>query len=341
VAHRELRIGTGTSEMTPATLPTFGPLVLICGPSQAGKSTLAHDLLRQLDALGYQCCVVDPEGDYYGSLDAAVSLGSHSTPVDPDEVLDAVRDAQRSVVCNLLGVSPSDRAGFLVVTLEALLEQRALTGAPHWILVDEAHHMLQSSLGPSIAAHELASMILVTVQPRHVARSILEIVTHVIALGDDPPATVAAYCRAAGAPVPPGVSGSFPASSDALLFDVRRQSVVPIEVGHIPKTSPRHARKYAEGDMGPERSFVFRGPHNDLDLRARNLVAFVALGAAVPDDAWEFHLRRGDFAGWIRDCVGDADLAADVDKVASERLSLADSREAVTHAIERRYAPPI
>jgi uncharacterized protein (DUF2384 family) len=33
----------------------------------------------------------------------------------------------------------------------------------------------------------------------------------------------------------------------------------------------RHLRKYAEGDLGPERSFYFRGRDGKLNLKAQNL----------------------------------------------------------------------
>ena len=35
----------------------------------------------------------------------------------------------------------------------------------------------------------------------------------------------------------------------------------------------RHLRKYAQGELGPDRSFYFRGPEGKLNLRAQNLRA--------------------------------------------------------------------
>jgi len=36
----------------------------------------------------------------------------------------------------------------------------------------------------------------------------------------------------------------------------------------------RHQRKYAEGDLGADKSFYFRGPAGALNLRAQNLTLF-------------------------------------------------------------------
>ena len=46
----------------------------------------------------------------------------------------------------------------------------------------------------------------------------------------------------------------------------------------------RHLRKYAEGELGPDRSFYFRGPENKLNLKAHNLRVFTTIAEGIDDD---------------------------------------------------------
>jgi hypothetical protein len=56
----------------------------------------------------------------------------------------------------------------------------------------------------------------------------------------------------------------------------------------------RHQRKYMQGELGPDKSFYFRGPDNRLNLRAQNLLTFLQMADGVDDETWRYHLRRGD-----------------------------------------------
>ena len=58
-----------------AHLASAGLNILVSGTSGSGKSTLATGLLEQLMARRYQCCVIDPEGDYE-ELAGAILFGS-------------------------------------------------------------------------------------------------------------------------------------------------------------------------------------------------------------------------------------------------------------------------
>jgi hypothetical protein len=116
----------------------------------------------------------------------------------------------------------------------------------------------------------------------------------------------------------------------------------PFRLKVVPARSERlrHLRKYAEGDLG-SKSFLFRGPHGRLKLRAPNLVAFCDLAAGVDDETWLFHLREGHYSSWMRFVVKDEDLAGEV--VSIERaieLTAAQSRRLVREAIDRRYTLP-
>ena len=66
----------------------------------------------------------------------------------------------------------------------------------------------------------------------------------------------------------------------------------------IPGTTEqrRHARKYAEGKLGDDKAFFFRGAEGRLNLRATNLVMFLEMADGVDDDTWGWHRAHGDFS---------------------------------------------
>ena len=61
----------------------------------------------------------------------------------------------------------------------------------------------------------------------------------------------------------------------------------------------------------------------------------------VDDDTWLHHLRRGDYSRWIRDSLGDNELADEITAV-EERDSddARRTREQITHLIGERYTLP-
>jgi hypothetical protein len=102
----------------------------------------------------------------------------------------------------------------------------------------------------------------------------------------------------------------------------------------------RHKRKYAEGSLGPDKSFYFRGPDNRLQLRAQNLAMFVQIAEGLDEETWRHHLERGDYSRWAREAIKDVDLADEIASVERARLAPAASRRAVADAINRRYTHP-
>ena len=70
--------------------------------------------------------------------------------------------------------------------------------------------------------------------------------------------------------------------------------------GAVPASASRRARrssaatprKYAEGELPPDRSFYFRGPDGKLNLRAQNLALFLQIADGVDDETWLHHLGQ-------------------------------------------------
>jgi hypothetical protein len=149
---------------------------------------------------------------------------------------------------------------------------------------------------------------------------------------------VATYCQTAGAPCPKFNPPQLESGEVLLWF--RHRDEPPMKVAAYPcKTERRrHRRKYAEGELPPDRSFYFRGPEAKLNLRAQNLMVFLQIGDGVDDETWDFHRRNGDYSKWFDACVKDEDLTAAARQMESlPELDANEGREMLRAAIEREY----
>ena len=339
---RLLLLGT-RPDGTRVQVPPAGLNILISGTSGSGKSTFATGLLERLMSERYQCCVIDPEGDY-GELGEAILFGSPQNPPEIPAIFTALEQPATSVIVNLLGVKLDDRPAFFAALLLRLHESRARSGRPHWILVDEAHHLLPADWqpAPQLMTEGMTSLIFVTVHPKQLARALLPRLDIVAAVGDAPEQRIA-QVAAASNEVIPTTDPVILDSGEALVW-LRRTGKPPFRLRTEPGTGERrrHLRKYAEGELGEDRSFYFRGPDARLNLRAQNLMLFMQLGDGVDDATWQHHLARGDYSRWIRGNIKDDGLADEVQTVeaAAGRLDAAASRRAIRVAIERRYTLP-
>jgi hypothetical protein len=323
----------------PFTRTPFDPPLLVAGSSGGGKSSMVTGLLERLTAAGHQFCLVDPEGDYEALADV-LTLGSASRPADVDEILAALERPTQSVVANLVGLALAERPDFFASLVARVLELRTKVGRPHWLVVDEAHHVLGASRETGRAPQlPDGGVILVTVDPSHLAPGVIEPVGTLIALGRHPPETLAAFAGAVG-DRPPSAPVAGGAHVPGLYWQRGEEAAHPFAVWPSETERRRHRRKYAEGDFGPC-SFYFRGPDAALNLKAQNLQVFVDLAGGVDDGTWTFHLRRGDLSRWFADCVKDPELAAIIDAVAADTtLDAAESRHRVIEEVNARYTAP-
>jgi hydroxymethylpyrimidine pyrophosphatase-like HAD family hydrolase len=319
----------------------YGTTVLVAGTSGAGKSTLAGGLLERLAEADYQFCIIDPEGDYDG-FPGTLTLGDADNPPTVTAIINALDDRNTNVEANLIGHDRHDRPRFFEALLAGVQELRTRTGRPHWLLIDEAHHLLPAARDCALAINpaELGGVMLVTAHLEHVAPSVLDGVDVALAIGEAPAETLATFARALGQQ-DLRVPDTSPASGYALVWN-RRNPDPPFTLRVVPHRAERrrHRRKYAEGDLGAERSFYFRGPQGKLRLRAANLMTFVELADGVDDETWEFHLHRGDYERWLREIVKDEELAAEMAEIAKAGLAPADSRARIRAAVKERYTIP-
>ena len=319
----------------------YGPRLLVAGPSGSGKSTFAAGLVERLIEKHYQVCIVDPEGDY-GTLRDVVALGNQLRTPGLDEILSVLEDPTINLSINLLGIPLADRPRMFAQLLPRLQALRNRTGRPHWLVVDEAHHMLPDlgERSPSALRHQIRETILVTVHPNHVASSVLESIDIVVATGASPDVTLQTFADATRRELqwPEGLSYR----SDRVVAWFSGDGPRPFSLQPHPGRAERirHRRKYAVGDLRWH-SFYFRGPHERLNLKAQNLAVFCQIAEGIDDEAWEYHLRRGDYSRWFRTAIGDACLADETVRI-EQRLDVqpSRSRHLIHELISARYTLP-
>jgi HAD superfamily hydrolase (TIGR01484 family) len=335
------RVELGSTEHETICIDPYATNIMVCGTSGSGKSTLTTSLLERLHKAGYQFAIIDPEGDY-STLEQAVVLGSLQREPLVEEVLDVLRDPTRNVVANLLGVGVAERPERFARLVPPLAELRTRTGRPHWLVIDEAHHLLPAAWTPGADTGALRphGNIYVTVHPGSVAPAVLDTIDTMLAVGEKPSDKILELCRAAQRPPPIIHAPDRLPPGDALYWKVGDAETQVIHIELPKQARTRHSRKYVEGNVGNTRSFYFRGPEAKLNLKAHNLLMFVQLGEGVDDDTWEFHRKNGDYSRWFRDEIKDDQLADETEAIERGGESPVDSRVAIRAAVDKRYTLP-
>jgi len=346
IARHQLQLGE-TDDGAPVTIAVHGTKLLIVGPSGSGKSTVAGVLVERLVETGRSFCLLDPEGDYQtlAELEGVVILGGkgEQTLPTPEELDQLLRHPQTSLVLNLSAMSRAEKVDYATKALATVSAASITAGMPHWLIIDEAHHILPADGSSAVEWLRPGrdALCLVTLSVDELARDVLPLV-NALASTD---------------------VGVFQAGLGTLLGDgasrVRDARERPLEQGEAvfawlgtPESRAtrfrpsrrrvahrRHVRKYAEGELPPDRSFYFRGPRGELNLRAANLLRFCELAEGVDEATWTHHLLRGEYSGWLREMIKDPELAEEI--AALERsgdLPPAASRRLALEAVRRRYA---
>ena len=160
------------------------------------------------------------------------------------EILEIPRRPDSNVVVNMLDVDLADRPTFFDGLLTRIFELRAQTGRPHWIVLDEAHHLVPASrpAAPTLP-RDLQAPILVTVHPDQLAPEILATIETVAAVGDAPSYTIWQFCTALGEAPPPLPTDDQVEVGQALMWERRTgRDLAPVRLVQPGVQRRRHAR---------------------------------------------------------------------------------------------------
>jgi hypothetical protein len=319
-----------------ATLDAYDSSILVVGPPGSGKSTLAVALTERLIQAEYQLCVVDPEGDYE-ELETATALGDRDHAPSIDEIEKLLGDPRHSVVATLLAVPMVDRPRWFGSLLGRIQSLRASSGRPHWLVVDEAHHVLPKVVETSSLSIPRGDggLLWITIDPHCLSRSALDAVDVLIATEEGAREALAAFCEATRRPIPELP----PAGAGSVFWRIGEKRARGVSVTPARRQHQRHQRKYATGDLGDDRSFYFVGPRGAMHLRAQNLRLFLQIAGGIDDETWAHHLRAGDYSRWFRHSIKDPELADEAAEIERNGdLRPAQSRDRIRAAVERRYS---
>ena len=308
----------------------MGASMLVTGGSGSGKSTLVSALVERLIATRYQTVVVDPEGDFE-DLPGAITVGGPQSAPPIDEIVDLVEEGTLATVVSLVAVPMEDRPGLIREVLNRLLELAGRLGRPHAVVVDEAHHAFPADA--PVDAHALpAGLVLVSNAPASLQREVLDELETVVVVGAEASAMLGQVADAIDATLPAADVGG-----EAVAWrvdDGQLTSFTPVAARHRRR---RHSAKIVAGDVGEGERLVVTGPDGALSLEVRNLSELVRIAEGVDDGTWSHHLREGDWSGWVRDAIGDDELAEAIETIAAKDLDPGGSRRALRDEVAARY----
>ena len=335
---RRHRVELGKLDGAPFEISTACGSMLVAGTSGGGKSTLVSGFIERLAAAGYQYLVIDPEGDY-AEMEGAIAVGDPETQPNLETVAGVLLQNQNAIV-SLLAIKVDDRPAYARHLVSRIAEVQARFARPHWLIVDEAHHLFPKQTKPSGGPFRAGSSTLyTTTDPRLVAKDALTGVDVIVTVGDEAAAALRDACEHAGCPAAPQIPRRKIGRGEALVWR-RSEPSLTVTIETLPGTPHRrrHARKYAKGELAVEDSFYFTGPKRKLKLRAQNLLTFVQIAEGIDEETWTHHLRRHDYSGWIHEVVGDNELAEEVRAVENQRaLGSEESRKRIAAAVRSRY----
>jgi hydroxymethylpyrimidine pyrophosphatase-like HAD family hydrolase len=315
-ARWQVRLGTG-ADGVPATVPASHVNILVGGGSGDGKSWVTGLICEQLVRLGYSLLVIDPEGDHAGLADlpeVMVVGGDRSLP-PADMVVSLIDWRCGTVVVDLSALEEDGKDPYLRSLGTEIARNRATTGLPHWVVLDEAHR----GVGRQHRTAELFDPFtrgncLVTWHPEDLAAPVLAATDIVIAPTSPHAGTDLADLAAAVAGVPrlealralSGPRGSVLVTRRDQPGRVQLVELAPRMTSHF-----RHEHKYAQEGVGSERAFHFRdGADHLTGATAASLTELETELRGCSRSTLRHHMARHDLSRWVADVFHDPPLAA-------------------------------
>jgi hydroxymethylpyrimidine pyrophosphatase-like HAD family hydrolase len=298
---------------TPATAPGGYANILIDGRPTAGKSHLVGLLVERWAVAGYQCLVIDHEGDHT-NLDSTPRITVVSAPAlpDPKKLGLLLASRGRSLVLDISGLNQVEQSSYLARVLPAVHALRRSRGRPHWVVVDEAQHLMEAASPEMLHDVRLRGWCFTTYRPQDLIPEVAATIDTELTVESDGSPTVAVRTRG-------GAQYTFTAAERASA--------------HV-----RHRHKYATVALPEEEQFRF----SDTGTGASTLAEFAALLLGTRPEALEGHLLQEDFSRWLARSLRDqqlADKAALIEQEfrASRQIAMEAARVGLVSALDERY----
>ncbi|AMR29988.1 haloacid dehalogenase [Mucilaginibacter sp. PAMC 26640] len=327
------------SDGTAYAISPYGKNILLAGTSGCGKTTFTAAFVEQLILKQYQFCLIDPEGDYQ-DLPGALTIGDGSQPPLTDHVIKVLSQTSENAIVCFLAIPLGERPAHFKRLLTELVQLRESTGHPHFIIIDEAHHLLPKEDREIVSAlpEKVTNIMAITTKPELLSNAFLQRINLVIAMGDCPEQTMESFSELTSAAIQ--ISDNLiHQRNGALVWQKEQKLSFPI-TGNIPaKFLMRHKRKYASGDMYAN-SFFFTGPNHKLNLKANNLMVFIQMATGVDDDTWLYHLHRHDYSNWFRNSIKDPQLSDHSKLIENAGNDPGSSRRHIFKLIMNTYTSP-
>ncbi len=236
---RALLLGTDAHGAA-VTLPAAGVSMVVTGRGHSGKTALVTGILDRLCTIGYQFCAIDTHGEYL-EFASAVVFGSPEHKPEVDEILTALEKPDVQAVVALGAVPERERPRLITELLRRLAALQETTGRPHWIVVDEAQHVLpERGLRDEVALPPAENMLYVSSDASKLPPDVLAAAKAVVASGEGANAALAAVAEAIPAPRPPEALRD-PREGEALVW-MRPGGDAPVLV-ELPRVDRSKARE--------------------------------------------------------------------------------------------------
>ena len=168
----------------PIRISPRGGSLSIAGMSGGGKSTVATGLLERILRRAVSI-LRDRSRRATTPTREPVPLGDAKHEPRLEEAVELFRHV-KEICRQLLGVQLDERPRYFAKLFPQLCQLRAETARPHWMLIDEAHHMMPPEWAATAnLPQQLEATIFVTVHPEHVARAASRLIALVVAVGPD------------------------------------------------------------------------------------------------------------------------------------------------------------
>lgn len=336
LVRHHLRLGTKADGASWLIEP-YRPGILLSGVSGCGKTTFAISMAEALVRQNYQFCLIDPEGDYL-EFQGAIIIGHDQSLPSMEEIKTLLLNPEQNLVICTLSIPLMDRPAFFAGFMEIFTAMKHEYGHPHWLLLDEAHHLApeHALINADLLPPDFNNFLLISTSPYYLHKTVLSKVGMIITLGANPTYPLEQFSAKMNIKAPENIPQL--AEDELCVWDctVPESSCFKARYDVPSRLLQRHKRKYANGDMGYN-SFIFTGPEARLRLVANNLMMFKHIAEGIDMDTWLFHLRRKDFTRWFSYSLHDEELAG-ISREVEKSGNVFEGKKKLLAFISRKYA---